>query len=697
MHQMFSLSDQIFKPSEIDQLLDDVKFIKTSKKIEYANIPCVLDIESTSFYEGDEKRAIMYAFVIGINGKCVIGRTWDEALEIFSKVSSFYDLSTDKRMIFYVHNLSYEFQFIRKLFKWEKVFALNQRKPVQALTDIGIEFRCSYLLSGYSLASVGNNLIKYKVKKMVGDLDYSLIRHTKTPLTEKEIGYILNDGLVVMAYIQERIEDDGDITKIPLTKTGYVRNYCRNMCLYDGSHKHNIQKYNHYHHIMTSLKIKSVKEYKQLKRAFQGGFTHANALYSGQICEDVTSYDFTSSYPSVMIAEKYPMSSGKVVKVESVDQFKKYLNTYCCLFDIEFTDLESVTSIEHPISSSKCWDQIGVEVDNGRIVNAQRIKTTITEQDFFVIRKFYKWKQIQICNFRIYKKGYLPTDFVKSILKLYYDKTTLKGVEGSEIEYMKSKENLNSCYGMAVTDICRDEIIYADDQWSETNVDQEDSLQKYNNSKRRFLFYARGIWVTAYARRNLFTGIYELGSDYIYSDTDSIKGINMDKHMKYINDYNANMIKKLKKAMEHHHLSMDLVSPKTIQGKIKTMGFWDYDGHYKRFKTLGAKRYMYECDDGSISLTVSGINKKMAVPYLLEKYDDVFDAFKDGLYVPKDATGKNIHTYIDNEQIGVLVDYCGISAEYHEMSSVHMEGAEYSLSLASAYIDYLMGIREYNE
>lgn len=694
---MFSLSDQIFKPSEIDQLLDDVKFIKTSKKIEYANIPCVLDIESTSFYEGDEKRAIMYAFVIGINGKCVIGRTWDEALKIFSKVSSFYNLSTDKRMIFYVHNLSYEFQFIRKLFEWEKVFALNQRKPVQALTDIGIEFRCSYLLSGYSLASVGKNLIKYKVKKMVGDLDYSLKRHTKTPLTEKEIGYILNDGLVVMAYIQERIEEDGDITKIPLTKTGYVRNYCRNMCLYDGSHKHNIQKYNHYHHIMTSLKIKSVKEYKQLKRAFQGGFTHANALYSGQICEDVTSYDFTSSYPSVMIAEKYPMSSGKLVKVESVDQFKKYLNTYCCLFDIEFTDLESVTSIEHPISSSKCWDQIGVEADNGRIVNAQRIKTTITEQDFFVIRKFYKWKQIQICNFRIYKKGYLPTDFVKSILKLYYDKTTLKGVEGSEIEYMKSKENLNSCYGMAVTDICRDEIIYADGQWSETEADQEDSLQKYNNSKRRFLFYAWGIWVTAYARRNLFTGIYELGSDYIYSDTDSIKGINMDKHMKYINDYNANVIKKLKKAMEHHHLSMDLVSPKTIQGKIKTMGFWDYDGHYKRFKTLGAKRYMYEYDDGSISLTVSGINKKMAVPYLLEKYDDVFDAFKDGLYIPKDATGKNIHTYIDNEQIGVLVDYCGISAEYHEMSSVHMEGAEYSLSLASAYIDYLMGIREYNE
>lgn len=694
---MFSLCQKIFKPSEIDLLLEDIHFIKTSKKIEYGDVSCAFDIESTSFYEGSEKRAIMYAFVLGINGKCIIGRTWDEVICIMNRISEFYSLSTDKRIIFYVHNLAYEFQFFRKLFKWDRVFSITQRKPVQALTDIGIEFRCSYILSGYSLASVGKNLMKYKVEKMSGDLDYSLLRHSKTPLTDKEIGYILNDGLVVMAYIQERIEDDGNITKIPLTKTGYVRNYCRNMCLYDGSHKKNVQKYIKYHNIMNSLQIRSVNEYKQLKRAFQGGFTHANALYTDRICEDVTSYDFTSSYPSVMICEKFPMSSGKTVKIESVDQFKKYLNLYCCLFDIAFKDLESITSIEHPISYSKCYESLNVTIDNGRVVDADMIKTTITEQDFFIIRKFYKWSEIQICNFRIYKKGYLPTDFIKSILKLYYDKTTLKGVEGSEIEYMKSKENLNSCYGMAVTDICRDEIDYIDNIWSETSVDHENALQKYNRSKRRFLFYPWGIWVTAYARRNLFTGIYELGSDYIYSDTDSIKGIHMDRHMDYINNYNNNVVKKLKRAMDHHHLSMDLVSPKTIEGKIKTMGFWDYDGHYKHFKTLGAKRYMYEKDDESISLTVSGINKKYAIPYLQSKFKNVFDAFTDGLYVPSDYTGKNTHTYIDNEQMGVLVDYTGVASEYRELSSVHMEGAEYSMSMSDAYIDYLLGIREYNE
>ena len=47
----------------------------------------------------------------------------------------------------------------------------------------------------------------------------------------------------------------------------------------------------------------------------------------------------------------------------------------------------------------------------------------------------YKWEKIRIYNFRRYKKDYLPTDFVKAILKLYRDKTTLKDVTGKEIQY----------------------------------------------------------------------------------------------------------------------------------------------------------------------------------------------------------------------------------------------------------------------
>ena len=82
-------------------------------------------------------------------------------------------------------------KFICNLFSWKNVFATDLRKPLYALTTNGVEFRCSYFLSGYNLETLAKNLTKYKIKKLVGDLDYSLIRHEKTPLNENEIQYLL--------------------------------------------------------------------------------------------------------------------------------------------------------------------------------------------------------------------------------------------------------------------------------------------------------------------------------------------------------------------------------------------------------------------------------------------------------------------------------------------------------------------------
>ena len=126
---------------------------------------------------------------------------------------------------------------------------------------------------------------------------------------------------------------------------------------------------------------------------------------------------------------------------------------------------------------------------------------------------------MRIRNFRRYKKGYLPTAFVKSILTLYKDKTELKGVDGKEIEYLASKELLNACYGMSVTDICRQENAFdiENNEWIKENppIDYEKDLDKYNHNKQRFLSYAWGVWVTAYARRNLWSGILEFKQHYL--------------------------------------------------------------------------------------------------------------------------------------------------------------------------------------
>ena len=138
------------------------------------------------------------------------------------------------------------------------MFAVKNRTPVKAVTFDGIEFRCSYLLSGYSLKKVAEHLQKYKVSKLIGELDYRLIRTPLTPLNEHEQMYVLYDGIIVMCYIDEQIESHkNDITKIPLTKTGEVRKYCRDMCLYSGggSHKKNGYNYLKYHYFIKKYKF----------------------------------------------------------------------------------------------------------------------------------------------------------------------------------------------------------------------------------------------------------------------------------------------------------------------------------------------------------------------------------------------------------------------------------------------------------
>lgn len=687
-----------YEPHNLSEMFNIVadavrgKLIK-GKDAYYFNVPCSFDIETSSFYVDGEKQGCMYIWQFGINGKCIIGRTWDQFIRLCNDLSTFIGLGSDQRLIVYVHNLSYEFQWMQHYFEWDKVFCLDNRKPIYALTTLGIEFRCSYLLSGYSLAVLGNNLTKYKVRKMVGDLDYKKIRTPETPLTNKELQYCINDVLVVMAYIQECIETEGSITKIPLTKTGYVRRYCRKKCLsLSGGYK---SKNHRYLDMIDTLQISSVDEFQALQRAFAGGFTHANALYSNRVMHDVSSFDFTSSYPTVMVAEQFPMSGGQYVRITNYNDFNEYLQNYCCLFDVQFTGLKPRIITDNPISLSKCFIRDNVQSNNGRVVRADCIALTITDIDFRIFKRFYTWDSISIGDCWIYKRGYLPTELVKSIIHLYQMKTTLKGVAGKEVEYLHGKSMLNSVYGMCVTNPMREEWTYRT-SWEVKDIDYEAGLFKYNNDKSRFLYFPWGVWVTALSRFNLFTGIVEFDSDYIYSDTDSLKVINASDHLDYIDRYNSNIITKLKKACSYHGLDENDIAPMTVKGERKPLGVWDFEGTYKRFKTLGAKRYLIETADGDLSLTVSGLNKKTAVPFLLNTFGDndgVFEAFKEGLYIPPEYTGKNTHTYIDEPCSGHIVDYLGKGYDYKEASLVHLQEADYHLSLAGEYLKYLSGVQ----
>ena len=211
----------IYEPKDIKEIFYKIGYIKPykdNKKIEWYDLPISFDIETSSYYNKDEKRACMYVWTLSICGYIVIGRTWKEFVQSIEQISQFYELNEYKRMVIFVHNLAYEFQFMRKYFNWLSIFALTVRKPIFALTDLGIEFRCSYLLSGYSLENLAKNIHSIKIDKLVGDLDYSKIRTWLTPLTLQEKKYCINDVQIVIAYIFDLFEQGYNISSLPRQK-----------------------------------------------------------------------------------------------------------------------------------------------------------------------------------------------------------------------------------------------------------------------------------------------------------------------------------------------------------------------------------------------------------------------------------------------------------------------------------------------
>lgn len=705
---------EVFLPDDIDKVIDKYlshePLARTKKKGSFYNVPCAFDIETSSFLHNGYKRACMYVWQLGINGAVIIGRTWDEFYEVIERISKVLGLSPKKKVLpIYVHNLAFEFQWIRHWFKWNSVFATDKRKPLRVLAENGVEFRCSYRLSGYSLNKTCENLLKYKVKKMVGDLDYSLIRNSKTPISEKEMGYCINDVIGVMCFIQEEIErNEGNITHIPMTSTGYARNICKDYCF----GRDYMQK-QQYEYFMSSMTMDQ-KELLECIEAYAGGFTHASARKVRRLLKNVASFDYTSDYPACMVAfNDYPVKKIGYVQVNSKEEFRQLCKKYTVFFKLAVKNIREKINIDHPLSYSKCKKVKNPVCDNGRVVSADYLETYINNIDLQYLEEYYDWDNWGAFDVLVYEKGYLPTPLIEAIAYLYKAKTELKGVEDKKEEYQHAKALLNALYGMCCTAILRAEILYDEDWHEEKRTPESDAeqLDDWNNNSMRFLHYSWGCVITSLARRNLLLSMKSVGEDYCYSDTDSVKIENYEKHLPFFENYNKWITKRIEKACKFHHLPLDTFRPKTIKGDEKPLGVWDFEGVYTYFKTLGAKRYAV-LDGDVFNITVSGVNKAYAVPYMLdqfgikyeedkkdttkyhitdgiEKIEMVFAFFDEGLVVPAEFSGKNCSTYIDYETKGYVTDYLGNKAEYHEYSSIHMGPSEYALSISDDFKNYI--------
>ena len=639
-------------------------------RIYYYNLPCAFDIETTNITNDPKNRmAFPYHMQLMIKDVFITCRTIEQLGQVFSDIQQKYGLGGKKRLIMYVHNLSFEFQYIRCYFHFCDCMSKSQRQVFKVFFDqFGIEMRDSCVLSGMNLAKTAENLTwpeHSSIRKLKGDLDYSLIRFPSTRLTDAERGYCFNDVKIICCYIEEQIDMyGGKITNIPLTNTGRVRRHVRNACFHKVPDEKTGKKFSPYKRMIRRLTLDPC-EYGYLKGAFLGGYTHANAMYSTKVLKDVHSIDFTSSYPTVMMSEQYPMSKGKWIddlNITSYDDFVKFLNDRLAVVDVELWNIETKPEVpDDYLSDSRARKKQDVEQNNGRIHKASYINVLLTNIDLEMVVKSYSFTSIKINSGWFYYKDYLPKEIIECVLEFYWDKTTLKGIKGQEAEYLLKKGMLNSLYGMCVTDICKDkENCTFENGWTTDKADIDAEIDKYNNDPNRFLSYAWGVFITAYARRNLFTGIMSMGKDYVYCDTDSIKFLNMDAHKAYIEDYNSSIIRKCTECLEYWDLDPAMLAPKNQKGEVKQIGIWDYEGRYDYFKTLGCKRYL-TYKDGEFDLTCAGLPTKAGLNSLLADGTDVqqvFNKFNQEFEIPAPDAGKLGHAYVDNS-----FEYSGIDKD----------------------------------
>lgn len=661
-------------------------------RVTYVDAVVAFDTETTSFTDEGVKRAIVYSYCVQVEDDIRIMRTEEEFVDYMQQLATKYDTDPMHRLVVYVHNLAYEWQFIKNSFAWlrETVFSNGSTlNVIRACTADGIEFRCSLALTNAPLKTVGKMV---GVPKMVGDLDYDLVRHSGTPLTPEEIGYIENDTRIIVALIRERLADD-TFESIPMTKTGYVRRLVRKVRA--GSSK-GAKEYRK----KISKLLLTAETYSVAREAFAGGFTHANGMITGEELHDVVAYDLSSSYPAALVQFPYPMSAFiRVEDVEDVDHFERIVKGSCAIVDVTLCNISSRYNFP-TISESKAREVRNGVIDNGRIWMADRVRVVVTNVDLAVIRRCYEIGSVEVNGIWVAQSDYLPTPFVEAVASFYRDKTTLKGIEGMDEEYRLAKENANSIWGMVATDPYRTEYYCGPDLTITAEVgDLESAIDNHNNDKKRVLFYPWGTFCTAYARFVLQSAIFDMedaGVTVAYCDTDSIYAVDHPAVAEVVARSNEAITARMEAAAAAHgwdeETAKGFISPADKDGHTHPLGFFECETPEPLFgfKTLGAKRYAKQSAKG-FAITVAGLSK--AAAEYVEDHGG-FEFFADGMTIDEDHSGRLTHSYSDDEFSNILIDYLGQPAEVHQHGYVHLEKVPYHMGISTEYDAFLEALCE---
>lgn len=683
----------------------------TKKPRPYTNISMSFDIETTNVVEFEKSkcvyaRAYMYHWQLAINTLIITGRTWEQFHTVFNTVNNAIKYTMkycrtcnkDSKTVIWVANLGFEFQFLRKQIEYENLFAREKREPIYfTVKNTPFEFRDALQLSGGNLQSLAEDFTL--TKKLVGDLDYSVLRNSHSELTETDKAYTYNDVAILSEFHDYVFETYISHGYFPLTKTSILRHEVKKaMTLRDFQYIWN--------------NCPDEEEYNLfMQYVYKGGYAHSCLYNVAHLLDDVYSVDFTSSYPAVMLHEEYPLSKFleygedhiNILNEKGKEYILEYLkeaiqNKHYVIMSIR---LENICAISYNtyISYSKLQNKeelkndLRLRVDNGRILKSPAVEISETELDMITIYEMYTFDRVIIKRlWECHDSGRLPEYLLKPLLYFYRTKAELKarGLSNTKA-YAIAKAMVNSAYGMCCTKQVLQIISCLEDGWHEepTNKSYDDRV------RQQFLLPTWGIYICAYARRNLMKFVVAFDNDTVCCDTDSIYFRNYDFHKAMIEEWNKSITELNNRLFDNDPLMQDL--------GCFDMQSIDKDKNpvpYEKFMTMGAKRYLlYGWNDKKYGYkqTIAGLPKGSLIEAVKDhnrrKCDnlDVFTVFSDvgGYQIDSSVSRKNTTHYEDNAHSDI-VD----GEEMTELSSVTIVPIMFSMTLKNEFRQLILEINK---
>lgn len=698
----------------------------------YSSFVGAFDIEtSTVEYEKGKKVSFMYVWQMAVENQAFYGRTFNEFLHCLQKIKIEMGLSSEFKLVVYVHNLKYDFSFYKREASLEGDFVARSRRTILKHTAQDcFEFRDSYCYTEESLDEMGEEIGIPKIK----GYDYKKVRTSYTPLTEDELQYAIRDVLILTRYYRhEATVKHKLISELPLTITQSIKRIIRGYFEQQSQiYKGMMQK----RQLRNNDRDKEIL--KLLKKSFFGAFVYSNPNVKGQNIYNVHGVDIDASYGAQCLLHRFPMDKFEPLPIPASTEDLKTNPIYkgkAMLITFAVKELKAkyntIGLLPLNIANYHFRGKIKPKnVKGKRTLHDEKTVLTLTDVDFSLFLKLYDYDGIKFISIEGSKYGQLPKYMLDSVVELYTQKVKLQ-LEQAEIKkkrpltlaetlkYIRTKVRVSRVYGILVQDPERPE--YALDTQNNVqrvwkcecgclNTGEEcigcgKTKPKKNDyfgmaaTQFQPVLYQWGVWVVAWARYEIIRALFMIAENggkldigrILYSDTDSLYFRDCDYTP--ITKYNVSIDARIKKLCEVYHYDYEI---------LKNIGKFKSD-EYEVFKTLGLKQYAfvkndifdYRCaglpridyeytEDGKIKKDSNGnpINYGMSFFDNFDTNEEKLAAFNTELYIPSEHTKILKSVYHDDglpDPI-LVTDYLGGQIRVNPKSWVTLEPTGYDFS-----------------